>query len=484
MPGQAKLLLTVIKDMKPGNCYYFYMDALHINFNFRNTKWPAWLIIITVLITAISGCATDLPQTPGYYTIDLDAQVPEINKIALVTDLTPPEIESVDLGFTQGEGAASGILAGGLYGAGYSFALLGPGYFLVLPIFVAAGVAGGAAEGIAGGYSADMLAEAEAKVQHILDSAYLQTVLLEDIKEYGLANTDFEFIRVPDADQKALREVPDYTALLNDSIDAVLEVDLLSFSLKKIGEKKRSQFIVEARIRLVSAYNGSVLSDFFYRTASSSHTADEWIANDAALLTQEIQQAIKKTASDIIDENFLLFYPDIPDNMTMSFWGMSTTPYILNPVYPEFEWLSYVDVDTLQPTLKWEQFPREYDRIDADGKSHDITHISYELRIITPGGSDPAYFVSDIHEPFYKIENELKPCSHYLWSVRARFKRDGRTRITEWAAAYNAPGFNSKPWNLRRGKGYPSGSIYYRFKTPCDSKKTPETESPVQDDDF
>lgn len=463
------------------------MYTLHNSYNFKNISWLGKLINVAVLVSAPIGCSTNLPQTPGYYAIDIDSHVPKINRVALVTDLTPPEIESVNFGVTQGKALSEGVAEGAFKGAGYSL-IAGPAYFLVLPFFVTAGVVGGAASGAASGYTADMLAEAEAKAQYILDSAYVQNILLSRVQDYGNANVDLEFIRMPSADQKTLLNKPDYTALTDESIDAVFEVELLRIALKS-PNSKLSQLKIDVRIRLISAHMGTVLSDNQYQYSSLFFDLEQWIADEAALLTNELKRGLQRLAEDAIDENFLLFYPNIPDDIPMSFWGMSGTPYVLNPVFPEFEWLSYVGIDTLQPTLKWERFPRDYDLIDADGKLHDITDVRYELRILSPGGIKQVYYVSDIPEPYHKIENSLKACSRYIWTVRARFKLDGRTRITEWAAAFNVPGWDEKPWNLRRGKygfmiKHGAEWFYYRFKTPCGSEKAPEPESPMQDDEF
>ena len=140
------------------------------------------LIIILISISFI-GCSTKLPQTPDYFAIDLDSHVPKIDRIALVTDSTPPLIESIDLGVTQGEGAGGGAAGGAIGGAVYSL-YLGPAYFIVLPYLVTAGAIGGAISGAAVGYSADVLEEAETQVEQILNSGYLQNKLLTKMELY------------------------------------------------------------------------------------------------------------------------------------------------------------------------------------------------------------------------------------------------------------------------------------------------------------
>jgi hypothetical protein len=455
------------------------MCNLYISHDFKSISWLVELLIIVFLITGFTGCSTNLPQTPDYFATDIDSHVPEIKRVALVTDLTPPKIESVYLGVTPGEGASKMAAEGALTGATYSL-IAGPGYFIVLPFFVTAGVVGGAASGAVSGYPADMLAEAEAQAKYILDSAYLQNKLLAKVEEYGNDQADIEFIRMPSADQDVLLDEPDYSALTDESIDAVLEVELISLILKRHSGSSSSQLsrlILDSRIRLVSVHTGIVLSDNQYKFFSLYNDLETWIDNDATVLESELQRGLQRLAEDAIDENFLLFYPNFPDDINMSFWGMSTTPYVLNPTYPEPEcdigcW--YVDIDTLQPTFKWESFPRDYDLTDVDGQFHDITDVRYELRIFSPGGIKQIYYVRDLLDPYHKIQSRLDACTRYIWTVRARFKLDGRPRATEWAAAFNAPGWNEKPWNLRRGKYWYAVHgpewFYYKFETPCDSE--------------
>lgn len=46
----------------------------------------------------------------------------------------------------------------------------------------------------------------------------------------------------------------------------------------------------------------------------------------------------------------------------------------------------------------------------------------------------------------HRIEEPLSPCAFYAWTVRARFKLDGRPRAVEWTGDYLFA-----PWKVRRG---------------------------------
>jgi hypothetical protein len=477
-------------------------------------------LIIVLYVTGVIGCAADIPTTPDYFSIEYELLVPEIHRIALVTDLTPPEIESVDFGITHGQGALHGAGRGAMGGAAVALEVGGVAGILLVPFFMLGGSVVGTVSGATSGYSAEMLAEAEASAQYMLNSAYLQTQILERVKDYGHDNTNLEFIRMSCADQESLADKPDYTALLDESIDIVLEVELLRLALE-------DSLKMDARVRLVSAQTGAVLSDSQYRFFSEHHKLKEWLADGAAPLTEAIQRGLKTLAEDIIDENFLLFYPYEPEKTPLQqvdktneqvdeTWDVRVPHYVLSPVYPALEScvfcgefpfgsvhrtisnLEFVEVDSVQPTLRWESFPRDHDMIEADGQKFQITDVRYDLRVfdkvVMPSSTHmvlvPAqqvYGVRDIPESYHRIESGLNTCHEYFWTVRARFNLDGRVRVTEWAGYYRWPA--QHPWNLRHGQhAYRDPGpewFYYPFKTPCDSKNIRELKnSDPLDDEF
>ena len=479
------------------------------------------LLMISLLIVELMGCATNVPKTPDYFATGHQSQALNISRVALVTDLTPPKIESVDLGFTRGQGAAVGAMEGASFALQESLgscsgAVCGAAFLLLLPVFMV----GGAIVGVVSGVDADMLAKAEANANHMLNSAYLQTELLERVKVYGHDNTELEFVRMSFADPKAMIDTPDYTALLEDSIDAVLEVELIRLSLEDSLE-------MYARVRFVSVQTGTILSDSQFKFHSERHKTEEWIENGAAPLTEAIQRGLRKIAEDLVDENFLLFYPNEPEEIDpqqadktrekINETRNERVPhYVLSPIYPVLEkclfcgfpkhptvnFFKFVEVNSMQPMLRWERFPRDYDLIDAEGQHHQITDVRYDLRVFdaAEGVKDngqrrlirvPAqlvYGVRDIPEAYHKIETGLNMCGDYFWTVRARFMLDGRVRLTEWAGAYEAAVYH--PWNLRHSQesapDYSPEWLYYPFRTPCDSKskKALESENSTQAYDY
>ena len=97
--------------------------------------------------------------------------------------------------------------------------------------------------------------------------------------------------------------------------------------------------------------------------------------------------------------------------------------------------------DDGRPILRWHVFPdREYAEYRAR-----ITDVCYDLRVrqvkrdVWP--SQRSCPIAEIFRADGLPENEcvltstLDPDADYLWSVRARFKLDDRTRVTPWTDA-------------------------------------------------
>ncbi|MCX7771199.1 MAG: hypothetical protein N2202_09015, partial [Proteobacteria bacterium] len=125
----------------------------------------------------------------------------------------------------------------------------------------------------------------------------------------------------------------------------------------------------------------------------------------------------------------------------------------------------FTEVDSLQPTFKWASFPKSRDiERDEQGFLIKIRDVTYDLKIWKSENEFPGYLIysrQSLPEPFHKIEQLLEPCAKYFWTVRARFKIDGETRVTEW-------GISAIPGGLmvRKSHEIPNPNLY-RFKTPC-----------------
>jgi hypothetical protein len=174
----------------------------------------------------------------------------------------------------------------------------------------------------------------------------------------------------------------------------------------------------------------------------------------------------------------------------------------LRPEYPEPRRSSldytkvmivFVEVNSLQPTLRWESFPRQQ---DSDTYSKEIlsriNNVTYDLKIWRAENDYPVemiYTRQGLSKPLHKIKNPLLKCTKYFWTVRARFEFDGYDRVTEWGIII--PGELTEEMGIiyTGGAGKSASEIsgaskielsdiarrmpripnpfFYRFKTPC-----------------
>jgi hypothetical protein len=144
----------------------------------------------------------------------------------------------------------------------------------------------------------------------------------------------------------------------------------------------------------------------------------------------------------------------------------------LRPEYPEAR-REFVRVDSLQPTLRWEGFPRLQDREgDKEGTPGRIRQVTYDLMIWQAEEHYPQEFLQEypgelvyrrqgLSEPWHKLEEPLVPTTKYFWTIRARFELDGLPRVTQWGV------MKGRPDDLPEARMpvIPSPS-HYRFRTP------------------
>lgn len=135
----------------------------------------------------------------------------------------------------------------------------------------------------------------------------------------------------------------------------------------------------------------------------------------------------------------------------------------LRPEYPEVHHLAFVEVDSLQPMLRWESFPRPQDHeADNEGLMNRIRVVTYELKIWRAENDYPGELVytrQGLPEPSHKIDDSLQRCTKYFWTIRARFTLEGHSRVTEWGLATTS--------YISPRVAYVPIPFYYRFRTPC-----------------
>lgn len=136
----------------------------------------------------------------------------------------------------------------------------------------------------------------------------------------------------------------------------------------------------------------------------------------------------------------------------------------LRPLYPE-ALTSPAEVDSFQPTLRWEAFPRPEDLEASDpGYLKRIDKVSYDLKVWRVENNRPVelvYSQQGLPEPAHRVQTPLIPSTDYAWTVRARFEIEGQPRVSEWGVIVN--------WgNAEFARRMPiiPNPFSYRFKTP------------------
>lgn len=145
----------------------------------------------------------------------------------------------------------------------------------------------------------------------------------------------------------------------------------------------------------------------------------------------------------------------------------------LRPEYPEALYsfwgarVVFAEVDSLQPTLRWESFPRPQDQeADKEGLLGRIANVTYDLRIWRNDcPAEVAYSRQGLPTASHTIEDPLEPSAKYFWSIRARFELEGHPRVAEWGLSELPWPPGPSPCKLASMGRIPDPN-YYRFKTP------------------
>jgi hypothetical protein len=145
----------------------------------------------------------------------------------------------------------------------------------------------------------------------------------------------------------------------------------------------------------------------------------------------------------------------------------------LRPEYPPIGQLfpyghEFVEVDSLQPTFRWESFPRKQDRMaDKEGILSHLTSVTYDLQIWLAENGLPSarvYAKQGLTDTSHRINQPLARATMYFWTIRARFQINGESRVTEWGMSDWGPN-RSRQRNLTTD--FFPNPFYFRFRTPA-----------------
>ena len=348
------------------------------------------------------------------------------------------------------------------------------------------------ASGIEGGLAAvpkKTAEETERELQQTIGS-----VNLADDLVHNIVNTAS---RRPDVAQYPITYLGKVTSSIDTNIqqwkdqgiNSVVEVQLTDAGFRGgSGSRPVVSFYLNARTRLLEIQTGNLIFARDFQFMSHSLPIADWFSNRSQALATSFVQALQGLAERIIDELFLVTrFP-----FDSGYWTLPGQPEFgacwFRPLYPELKYTSllysirtgqpgvhilYTDVDSLQPTLKWEAFPRPRDqKPDNHTVLEKISNVSYDLKIWEAPNGYPERLIIDVSglsEPQYQPVIELKPKTRYFWTFRTRYHLAGQAQVSRWAFSNipsNVPGeYPARPAGGNCDIDGIPNTNYFRFKT-------------------
>jgi hypothetical protein len=209
---------------------------------------------------------------------------------------------------------------------------------------------------------------------------------------------------------------------------------------------------IQTHTELVSLANNRILFQKDYEYIGKKQDWDSWSQFRGSIIG-ELAAAYSQIGNQIYTEQIDMPAHCIPFK---SDWfspsaEISGNACFLRPVYPEAKlkgpietfadrdglYIQAIEVDSMQPTLKWESFPRPRDKTAVNAEIiKNITHVVYGLKIWrrTEGyGRILVYERDMLTKPEHQVETTLMPGTDYLWSFRATYQYEGKPRDIPWA---------------------------------------------------
>jgi hypothetical protein len=402
---------------------------------------------LAVLVTVVhAGCASLPPQVPTA------PGATALGRVAVVAGGGTPEIKFE--GFVHGRAGGAAIGSGVTFlscvsiGASSTCAgpFCGPMAVLWLGVCGAASVVGGVAGAVAAP-SAETVRGAEARLHAALDVDTIHDSLRQQIELAARAHG-----AVPVSRKDA---------------DTLLEASIVRAGTAGAGIDAPIELRMRAQVRLLRAATGEELYRAEYTHLGERLKLAQWAEGDGEHLLRGLERGYAALATHIAESLFLL-YP-LPEQQAGSA-GLLAVSFGLAPIDPKtrgtltgdrligdrFEWTR---VGSLQPTLRWEAFPREAERTAASADMARVENVAYDLVLAREENLAPSrevYRREGLPQPEHRVETMLQPGARYFWTVRARFTLDGATRVTGWGATHHI---------ARESMTVPS-PYSYRFRTP------------------
>jgi hypothetical protein len=417
----------------------------------------------------------------GCASVGLDSAPREARERAGAVAIVPSDAvpHSNFATFSKGrpQGAATGALVGGSTTGLAVVIVAGTAgasapYALVLaPLFIGAGAVGGAIGGTAAAVPADKSQEIESAIRAWSASLDSQHALAQRVG--AVAERAGVVPLAPRLQAGSALE------LVIEAIELEGCVARMLFDPKSCPGGTRNPALaltLQARARLVAAATGEELFARGFRYHSPRRELAHWVADDGRLLTEELERAYQELAERMHDAFFLTSSAEIVQSSTLTglpgsadyglCWLAPRTP-AARPVLVSELWtlpfarggicesseIHFPRVDSLQPLLRWDAFPRPAD-------SQEVAAVTYELKVWDVEDCARRAVVYErvgLRLPEHRLEAPLAPERRYFWSVRARFVAGRYTKATPWS--FFAPGTTCELAEIPDGQ-------WHRFVTP------------------
>ncbi|MGH9783758.1 MAG: hypothetical protein ACRD88_06190 [Terriglobia bacterium] len=426
--------------------------------------YPLSTCLLAVVVCLQTSCAV---QVRPEHLAQPDKS--SLGRVAVVAARFDPDYQFEALTTGKGDatvkGAGTGalscgeILRGGSVG-GIGAVAVGLVFLVCLPV----GATVGAIYGASHAASAQQVEEAKAAAQRGIAALKLQDHAIESALRYG-QEMGLNLGRLSHATGPAKPEdLPSYTEV-QGTADSVIEISVLHANAFTAGERElRVSLSMRARVRVLSARDGKEIDSLTIRAGSELQTLDEWLAADGQAIKTAFERVSTAIAEQALDEILLIYHPkQIPEQQATG-ETERVPPYALRAIEPPIRikvylvrttwgWLERYPLSGLQPSFRWEAWPRGFDIVPGNGPGQ-AQQVRYDLRIFGEPGI--IYERRGIVEAEHRLEQPLEPCHTYRWTVRARFMLNGAPRATEWTGAYDTIGGQVAPWWFRRGSGAPA----------------------------
>ena len=267
-------------------------------------------------MVGVSGCgeaAYVLPPRPT------EAERANFGRLIVVTsDIIPEPVMAIPAkGADAGAGRGAAFWTFGSVGGGIS--TLNPlGFALGIVLAPVAAIVGAGA-GAAQALPEEQVEQAEAMLNTAFMSSDVQNRMRNAITRRLEAETLVITTTLPRLGSATGEADRYYGAASDQGVESVLEVAVKVWGLYGLWYiNPPLTFVMTLDARLISASDKAELHGLMLTYHGSALRFDEWAADNAARLEQQLELALEELAEKVVDEFFLLYMPDLADEAVTS----------------------------------------------------------------------------------------------------------------------------------------------------------------------